>query len=138
MFSCGSRKFRGHNCGMDALLNSVHTITVASCDYRGRITEFSERCSSIMVTTYSGLGFPLRNHDNIGSKYYCITHSIKKEEFLQCSISNRREQQVGKAPQRCIWFSHRFLLHRNLSALMCYLSENFLICGFDVDWWGGN
>ena len=62
MFACGTRKAAGENCGQDPLRNCIYTISVASSDYRGRVTSFSERCASIMVTTYSGNGHPFENN----------------------------------------------------------------------------
>lgn len=58
MFACGTKKAHGENCGTDPIRNCIYTILVASCDVRGKVTTFSERCSGIMVTTYSGNGLP--------------------------------------------------------------------------------
>jgi hypothetical protein len=54
VFAAGNGKKRGDNCGCDPLVSSIYSIAVATCSYRGKITEFSERCASVMVTTYSG------------------------------------------------------------------------------------
>lgn len=40
-------------CGYDCLANSIYTIVVAGADRYGMATEYSERCSAVMVTAYS-------------------------------------------------------------------------------------
>lgn len=54
MFAGGNGKREGDHCGCDSLVSTIYSIAVASCDHRGKVTSFSERCASIMVTTYSG------------------------------------------------------------------------------------
>ncbi|XKL62602.1 hypothetical protein PGB90_002435 [Kerria lacca] len=54
IFAGGNGKREGDMCGCDAFVNSLYTITVASIDYKGSLTWFSERCAAVMVTAYSG------------------------------------------------------------------------------------
>ena len=54
IFACGNGKKDGDNCGCDPFVSTIYTIAVASCDHRGKMTNYSERCASVMVTTYSG------------------------------------------------------------------------------------
>ncbi len=41
-------------CGCDPYVSSIYTISVASCDFNGLVTDYSERCASIFITAYSG------------------------------------------------------------------------------------
>ena len=67
VFAAGNGKMLGDHCACDAAVSSPYTIAVASCDHRGMVTHFSERCASIMVTTYSGEGENFYKVVGIGS-----------------------------------------------------------------------
>ncbi|XP_050520108.1 neuroendocrine convertase 1-like [Daktulosphaira vitifoliae] len=56
VFAAGNGKMEEDNCGADGYVNSIYTIIVASCDDKGRVAHYSERCPSVMVTAYSGAG----------------------------------------------------------------------------------
>lgn len=61
MFAAGNGKENGDNCACDPFVSSVYTIPVASADMNGKVTNYSERCSSIFVTAYSGDGSSMFN-----------------------------------------------------------------------------
>lgn len=54
IFAGGNGKPKGDMCGCDPFVSSPHTIAVASCNQLGQRSKYSERCSAIMVTAYSG------------------------------------------------------------------------------------
>lgn len=56
VFAGGNGKGVGDNCACDGYVSSIYTIAVASCDDNGHVTDYSERCSSIITTAYSGSG----------------------------------------------------------------------------------
>nr|XP_018915743.1 PREDICTED: neuroendocrine convertase 1-like [Bemisia tabaci] len=53
-FAGGNGKVSDDNCACDGYASSIYTITVASATELGKPTYYSERCSAVMVTTYSG------------------------------------------------------------------------------------
>ncbi|XP_072160241.1 neuroendocrine convertase 1 isoform X2 [Bemisia tabaci] len=56
VFAAGNGKEVGDNCACDGYVVNIYTIAVASCDYHGHVTHYSERCAAVMVTSYSGGG----------------------------------------------------------------------------------
>lgn len=56
VFAAGNGKAEGDNCACDGYVNSIYTVVIASCDDSGHVTHYSERCASIIATSYSGSG----------------------------------------------------------------------------------
>lgn len=50
------KKSSGDNCTYDWLVNFEYTISVAAVDADGKVPNYSERCSAVMVAAYSGSG----------------------------------------------------------------------------------
>ncbi|KAK7602711.1 hypothetical protein V9T40_006685 [Parthenolecanium corni] len=54
VFLTGNEKQNGDTCAHDPYTSLIYTITVAGVKHDGSIISYSERCSNILVTAYSG------------------------------------------------------------------------------------
>ncbi|KAK7602716.1 hypothetical protein V9T40_006690 [Parthenolecanium corni] len=54
IFPSGNGKEDGETCAHSAVVGMIYTITVAGVNHDGSISGYSQRCSNILVTAYSG------------------------------------------------------------------------------------
>lgn len=81
MFAAGNGKSEEDNCACDGFVSSIYTIVIASCDDSGHVTHYSERCASVMATSYSGSGL---QKNVVGAREFNsqrkLTFSVKKKK----------------------------------------------------------
>lgn len=53
VFASGNGGRVGDQCNFDGYTNSIYSITVGAIDYQGKHPDYAERCSAVMVVTYS-------------------------------------------------------------------------------------
>ncbi|XP_065213519.1 neuroendocrine convertase 1-like [Planococcus citri] len=53
VFAAGNGRQNGDMCGYDSMANNIYTIVVAGMGDDGKATYYSERCSAVMITSYS-------------------------------------------------------------------------------------
>ncbi|KAI8906780.1 peptidase S8/S53 domain-containing protein [Gorgonomyces haynaldii] len=56
VFAAGNGAAYQDNCNFDGYTNSIFTVTVSAIDRRHEHPTYSESCSAVLTTTYSGLG----------------------------------------------------------------------------------
>lgn len=54
MFAAGNGKYNGDNCAADGYINSIYTIAIASAREDGQSPFYSEECTGLIATAYSG------------------------------------------------------------------------------------
>lgn len=54
MLTAGNGKLSNDNCGADGYVNYIDGTVIAAANQLGKATHYSERCSAIFATAYSG------------------------------------------------------------------------------------
>ncbi|XP_008475999.1 neuroendocrine convertase 1-like isoform X2 [Diaphorina citri] len=54
VFAAGNGKYNGDNCAADGYINSIYTIAIASAREDGQSPFYSEECTGLIATAYSG------------------------------------------------------------------------------------
>ncbi|CAG8464667.1 11321_t:CDS:2 [Ambispora leptoticha] len=74
VFASGNGGANDDNCNFDGYTNSIYTITVGAVDRNGGHPFYSERCSALLITTYSsGSGSYIYTTD-VGQRVCSTTH----------------------------------------------------------------
>uniref|UniRef100_A0A8D8SSG2 Neuroendocrine convertase 1 n=1 Tax=Cacopsylla melanoneura TaxID=428564 RepID=A0A8D8SSG2_9HEMI len=54
IFAAGNGKDKGDTCACDPYVSSIFSVAIATCDRYGHVTGYSERCTGIIATAFSG------------------------------------------------------------------------------------
>ncbi|KAG9294682.1 hypothetical protein G9A89_008161 [Geosiphon pyriformis] len=74
VFASGNGGANDDNCNFDGYTNSIYTITVGAVDRNGGHPFYSEKCSALLVTTYSSGGGSFIYTTDVGSRTCSDTH----------------------------------------------------------------
>ncbi|CAG8433712.1 11274_t:CDS:10 [Ambispora gerdemannii] len=74
VFASGNGGANDDNCNFDGYTNSIYTITVGAVDRNGGHPFYSEKCSALLVTTYSSGGGSYIYTTDVGQRLCASTH----------------------------------------------------------------